>query len=130
MSRRVQNVLFARYKCWRCNKTGCSKRCAIFVVYIADLEIFDCIYFFDNCEESWVSFKRKSMTMYITNEGPSGGSITIYLQRWELNINDSVRKYYNRSHYLTGSRSYSKNTKLPAVRNRDNPYRNKTPARR
>ena len=71
------------------------------------------------------------MAMYITNEGPSGGSITIYLQRWELNINDSVRKYYNRSDYLTGSsRSNSKNTKLPAVRNRDNPYRNKTPARR
>ena len=36
---RVWNVLLARYKCWRCNKTECSKRCAIFVVYIADLEI-------------------------------------------------------------------------------------------
>ena len=55
---------------------------------------------------------------YITNEVPSGGSIRTYLQRWELNINDSVRKYYNRSDYLTGSRSNSKNTKLPAVRNR------------
>ena len=40
---------------------------------------------------------------YITNEeGPPGGSIRTYLQRWELNINDSVRrliiltKYYNR----------------------------------
>ena len=37
-------MLLARYKCWRCNKTQCSKRCAIFVVYIADLEIFDCTY--------------------------------------------------------------------------------------
>ena len=34
-------MLLARYKCWRCNKTECSKRCAIFVVYIAALEIFD-----------------------------------------------------------------------------------------
>ena len=43
---------------------------------------------------------------YITNEGSSGRSIRTYLQRWELNINDSVRKYYNRlSDYLTGSRS-------------------------
>ena len=31
----------------------------------------------------------------ITNEGPSGGSIRIFLQRLELNINHSVRKYYN-----------------------------------
>ena len=38
---------------------------------------------------------------------------------------------YNRSDDLTGSRSNSKNTKLPAVRNRNNnPYRNKTPAMR
>ena len=42
---------------------------------------------------------------YITNEGPFGRSIRIYLQSWELNINDSVRKYYNRSDHLTGSRS-------------------------
>ena len=43
---------------------------------------------------------------YITNEG---GLIRSYLQRWELNINDSVRKYYNRSVYLTGSWSNSNN---------------------
>ena len=68
---------------------------------------------------------------YITNDGPFGGSITTYLQRWELNINDIVRKNYNRSDYMLGSPSNSKNTKLPAVRNRNNnPYRNKTPAMR
>ena len=39
-------MLLARYKCSRCNcKTECSKRCAIFVVYVTDLEIFDCRYF-------------------------------------------------------------------------------------
>ena len=43
---------------------------------------------------------------FITNEG---GLIRSYLQRWELNINDSVRKYYNRSVYLTGSWSNSNN---------------------
>ena len=42
---------------------------------------------------------------YIVNEGSSGGSIGTYLQRWELNINDSVIKYYNRSDYMTVSRS-------------------------
>ena len=42
---------------------------------------------------------------YITNKGPSGGSIRTYLQRRELNINDSARKYYNRSDHLTSSRS-------------------------
>ena len=47
--------------------------------------------------------------LYITNKGPSGGSIRTYLQRWELNINDSVRKYYNRSDHLTGSQSNSNN---------------------
>ena len=36
-------MLLARYNCRRCNKTECSKRCAIFVVYIADLEIFDLV---------------------------------------------------------------------------------------
>ena len=41
---------------------------------------------------------------YITNEG---GSIRTYLQRWELNINVSARKYCNRSDYLTGSWSNS-----------------------
>ena len=46
---------------------------------------------------------------YITNEGPSGGSIRTYLQRWELNINDSVTKYYNRSDHLTGSQSNGNN---------------------
>ena len=46
---------------------------------------------------------------YITNEGPSGGLIRTYLQRWELNIKDSVRKYYNRSDYLTGSWSNGNN---------------------
>ena len=45
---------------------------------------------------------------YITNEG---GSIRTYLQRLELNINGSVRKYYNRSDYLTGSRSNSNHEK-------------------
>ena len=45
-------MLLARYKCWRCNKTECSKRCAIFVVYIADLEIFFVDIFVQNCEES------------------------------------------------------------------------------
>ena len=79
------------YKCWRCNKTECSKRCAIFVVYIADLEIFYCRYF---CWQLW---------------GNEEGLIRTYLQRWELNINDSVRKYYNRSDYLTGSWSNSNN---------------------
>ena len=43
---RVRNVLLARYKYWRCNKTECSKHCAIFVVYIADLKNFDCRYIF------------------------------------------------------------------------------------
>ena len=28
------------------NKTECSKRCTILVLYIADLEIFDCKYFY------------------------------------------------------------------------------------
>ena len=42
---RVRNVLLARYKYWRCNKTECSKHCAIFVVYRPDLEIFDVIFF-------------------------------------------------------------------------------------
>ena len=66
---------------------------------------------------------------YITNGGTSGRSITTYLQRWELNINDSVRKYYNRSDYLTGSLSNSKKYEMPAVGNRNNnPNRNKTPA--
>ena len=42
---RVRNVLLARYKCWRYNKTDCNKHCAIFVVYRPDLEIFDVIFF-------------------------------------------------------------------------------------
>ena len=45
-----------------------------------------------------------------------------------LNINDIVRKYDNRSDYLTGSLSNSKKYEMPAVRNRNNnPNRNKTP---
>ena len=44
--------VLARYKCWRCNKTETSKRCAIFVVYIADLEILFVDIFVDNCEVS------------------------------------------------------------------------------
>ena len=70
-------------------------------------EIFYCRYFCEenNCEESWVRCKRKSITIY-----NQGGSIRMtYLQRWELNMNDSVRKYYNRSDYLTGSRSNNNN---------------------
>ena len=82
------------------------KRCAIFVVYIADLEIFDCRYF---CWRLWgnveLAVKGRALP-YITNEG---GSIRTYLQKLELNINDSVRKYYNSSDYLTGSRSNSNN---------------------
>ena len=105
---RIQKVLLARYKCWRCNKTECSKRCAIFVVYIADLEIFDCRYFLLTIVRKVELVVKGRAWPYITNEGPSRGSITTYLQRWELNINDSVRKYYNRSDYLTGSRSNSK----------------------
>ena len=66
---------------------------------------------------------------YITNGGTSGRWTTTYLQRWELNINDSVRKYYNRSDYLTGSLSNSKKYEMLEVRNRNNnPNRNKTPA--
>ena len=42
---RVGNVLLARYECRRCNKIESSKRCAIFVENITDLEIFDCRYF-------------------------------------------------------------------------------------
>ena len=30
----VRNVFLARHKCWRCNKTECIKRCAIFVVLL------------------------------------------------------------------------------------------------
>ena len=93
-------MLLARYKCWRCNKTECSK--------------------------------RRAMTIYNQRRQREAirGSITTYLQRWELNINDSVRKYYNRSDYFTGSRSNSKNTKLPPVRKRNNnPNRYKTQAR-
>ena len=61
---RVRNVfILARFKCWRCNKTECSKRGAIFVVYIADFEIFYCRYLVDNCEESCVSCKSESITI-------------------------------------------------------------------
>ena len=63
---RVRNVLLARYKCSQSNKTECRKRCVIFVVYITDLEIFYCRYFFLNCEESWVVKGRA--WPYITNE--------------------------------------------------------------
>ena len=54
--------------------------------------------------------KRRALT-YITNEGhPGDKKIRTYLQRWELNINDSVRKYkIELSDYLTGSRSNSNN---------------------
>ena len=51
---------------------------------------------------------KERALQYITNEGPSGGSITTYLLGLESNINDSVRKNYNRSDYLIGSRSNSK----------------------
>ena len=46
----------------------------------------------------------KGILSYITNEGES---IRTYLQRWELNINVSVRKYCNRSDYLIGGLSNS-----------------------
>ena len=101
-------MLLAGYKCRRCNKTECSKRCAIFVVYIADLEIFYCGYFLLTIVREVELVVKGRALPYITNEG-GGGSIRTYLQRWDLSINDSVRKYYNRSDYLTGSRSNSNN---------------------
>ena len=70
---RVWNVLLARYKCWRCNKTECSKRCAIFIVYMADREIIYCRYFcWQLWGKSWVSCKRKRMTIY-NQRGPIRG---------------------------------------------------------